>query len=190
MSPQQTSLFEQGPSLPAGFDYRADFLSEAEERELIDGIAGLSLSEFAFRGYLGKRRVASFGWHYDFNERSLRPAAEMPAFLLPLRDRAAKFAELAQEALPHVLVTEYGPGAGIGWHKDRPEFETVIGISLGAPCVFRLRRRRANGWERASLQALPRSAYLLRGAARREWEHSIPPVESLRYSVTFRSLRP
>jgi len=88
-----------------------------------------------------------------------------------------------------VLVTEYSPGAGIGWHKDRPEFEEVIGVSLLSPCLFRLRRKRGNGWERASIELQPRSAYLLSGSARTDWQHSIPPVDKLRYSVTFRGFR-
>ena len=113
----------------------------------------------------------------------------MPALLLPLRDRAAAFAGLAPAALQHVLVTEYGPGAAIGWHKDKSVFGEVIGISLVSACTFRLRRKAGATWERASLVAEPRSAYLLRGASRSEWEHSIPAVDSLRYSITFRNLR-
>jgi alkylated DNA repair dioxygenase AlkB len=113
----------------------------------------------------------------------------MPAFLLPIRDKAAAFAGLAPARLQHVLVTEYGAGAGIGWHKDKAVFGEVIGISLVAPCTFRFRRKAAGRWQRASLLAEPRSAYLLRGPSRTEWEHSIPAVDSLRYSITFRNLR-
>ena len=153
----------------------------------------------------GRRRVVSFGLHYDFAERRVRDAAELPAFLLPLRDRAAGFAGLTAAALEHALVTEYTPGAAIGWHRDRPVFGDVIGISFGSSCRFRFRRalpdtppqaaegrvgaRRGSGWERASLLLEPRSAYLLRGPARHQWEHSIPPAEDLRYSVTFRSVK-
>ena len=89
-----------------------------------------------------------------------------------------------------MLVTEYPPGATIGWHRDRPEFGDVVGISLLTPCVFRLRRRKGPGWERASLTVDRRSAYLLRGSVRTDWEHSIPAVAALRYSITFRTLRP
>ena len=113
----------------------------------------------------------------------------MPGFLLPLRKKAAEFAGLGQESLQHVLVTEYGPGAGIGWHKDKAMFAEVVGISLLAPCRFRLRRKSGDKWERASLIAEPRSVYLLAGPARSEWEHSIPSVEQLRYSLTFRNFR-
>jgi alkylated DNA repair dioxygenase AlkB len=119
----------------------------------------------------------------------VRRAEDLPDFLLPLRDYAAAFAGIDPAALEHALVTEYSPGAGIGWHRDRPVFDDVIGISLAAPCRFRLRRRQGTTWRRAALNLAPRSAYLLRGPVRRDWEHSIPPVEQLRYSVTFRSIK-
>jgi alkylated DNA repair dioxygenase AlkB len=174
---------------PEGFRYQADVLPADEERELVERITELPLKEFEFHGYVGKRRVVSYGWHYDFDERSLRKVEAIPAFLLPLRDRAAAFAEVTPADLSHALVTEYGPGAAIGWHRDKGVFGDVIGISLLSPCVFRLRRKAGSKWERHSLTAEPRSAYLLRGPSRTEWEHSIPAVDSLRYSVTFRSLR-
>jgi len=174
---------------PEGFRYQADVLPEAEERELVEHIRELPLKEFEFHGYVGKRRVVSYGWHYDFAERRLHQADEIPDFLLPLRDRAAAFADVAAGNLPHALVTEYGPGAAIGWHRDKGVFGDVIGVSLLSPCVFRLRRKAGSAWERYSLTAEPRSAYLLRGPSRTEWEHSIPAVDALRYSITFRSLK-
>lgn len=174
---------------PEGFRYQADLLPADAERELVERIRGLPLKEFEFHGYVGKRRVVSYGWHYDFGERTLRETEKMPAFLLPLRDRAAAFADLAPGDLPHALVTEYGPGAAIGWHRDKGVFGDVIGVSLLSPCVFRLRRKAGAKWERYSLAAEPRSVYLLRGPSRTEWEHSIPAVDALRYSITFRSLR-
>jgi alkylated DNA repair dioxygenase AlkB len=179
-----------GTAPPEGFRYQADLLPEDEERELVGRIRELPLKEFEFHGYVGRRRVVSYGWHYDFGERRLQEAEEIPGFLLPLRDRAAAFAGVAAEELPHALVTEYGPGAAIGWHRDKGVFGDVIGVSLLSPCVFRLRRKAGAKWERYSLTAEPRSAYLLRGPSRTEWEHSIPAVDDLRYSVTFRSLRP
>src|SRR5215218_9906725 len=187
MSPEQLSLLEPISGLPDGFAYRADFVSAEEEAELVSHIAQLELREFEFHGYLGKRRVTSLGLRYDFNDMAVHEAAEIPEFLRPLRDRAAEFAGLVPTELGHALVTEYMPGAAIGWHRDRPVFGDVIGISLGASCRFRLRRKRGTSWQRASLMLMPRSAYLLRGPARHEWQHSIPPVEALRYSVTFRS---
>jgi alkylated DNA repair dioxygenase AlkB len=154
-------------------------------------VRALPFREFEFHGYTGKRRVVSFGWHYDFEARVLRRSDDMPPFLIDLRDAAARFAGVEPARLQHVLVTEYGAGAGIGWHRDKDVFGEVVGISLLAPCVFRLRRATAAAgkWERVSLTAEPRSAYLLSGASRNEWEHSIPAVASLRYSITYRTLR-
>ena len=183
------NLFESKPSLPEGFRYEPDFLTENEERDLVAELEALPLKEFEFQGFRGKRRVVSFGWRYDFNDRRLTTAADLPPFLLPLRERAAAFAGLRPEEFPQVLVTEYAPGAGIGWHRDKAEFDRVVGVSLLAPCDFRFRRQTAGGkWERATVVTEPRSAYLLAGPARTQWEHSIPAVDRLRYSVTLRSL--
>ncbi len=185
----QLSLFGGGPAGPDGFVHRAEFVSPEEERELASHIAGLPFRAFEFQGFTGRRRVVSFGWRYDFNQARLEESEPIPEFLQPLRNRAAGLAGLEPEAFAHALVTEYAPGAPIGWHRDRPDFQEVVGISLLSPCTFRFRRRVEGGWERFSLTMHPRSAYLLSGEARAVWEHSIPPVEALRYSVTFRSLR-
>ena len=176
------------PAPPEGFRYQEDVLPADEEQGLVERIRELPLKEFEFHGYVGKRRVVSYGWHYDFGERRLHKADDIPGFLVPLRDRAAAFAKVAPEELSHALVTEYGPGAAIGWHRDKGVFGDVIGVSLLSSCAFRLRRKAGAKWERYSLTAEPRSAYLLRGPSRTEWEHSIPAVDSLRYSVTFRTL--
>lgn len=189
MNASQPSLFETRSLLPQGFEYRAEIISTDEERELVERFGGLDFKEFEFQGYRGKRRTISFGLHYDFNRSELRKTEDIPAFLRPLRAKAAGFARIDPPDLPHVLVTEYAPGAGIGWHRDRPAFEDVIGISLVSACRFRLRCKQGDKWKRASLILEPRSAYLLRGPVRAEWEHSIPPAEQLRYSITFRSLR-
>jgi alkylated DNA repair dioxygenase AlkB len=180
---------DPGPPLPEGFRYRPELVGAAAERELIRQIRELPFRDFEFHGYVGKRRVVSFGWQYDFEARLLRRVDDIPAFLLPVRALAAGFAGLPPESLQHVLVTEYGPGAAIGWHRDKAVFGEIVGISLLAACTFRLRRAVGDGWERVKLEAAPRSAYLLSGPARSEWEHSIPPVSSLRYSLTFRNLR-
>jgi alkylated DNA repair dioxygenase AlkB len=186
----QEDLFETASDLPAGMRYAPDVLSRDDEQALLVEIPALPFKEFEFHGFLGKRRVVSFGWRYDFNGAGLGKANEIPEFLLPVRERAARFAGLAPAALEHALVLEYTPGAAIGWHKDRPVFDDVIGISLLAPCTFRLRRKAGAKWERRSLVAAPRSAYLLRGPSRTAWEHSIPPLDTLRYAITFRSLAP
>lgn len=189
MALPQPSLFDAPPQLPEGFRYQPELIGREEEQALIERFEALAFKAFEFHGFLGKRRVVSFGWRYDFNGGGLGRADAVPDFLLPLRERAAAFAALSPDALEHVMVSQYPPGAGIGWHKDRPDFDKVIGVSLAAPGLFRLRRRRESGFDRAALTVEPRSAYLIDGAARREWEHSIPPVEALRYSVTFRTLR-
>jgi len=177
------------PRFPPGFRYAPDLVDASDEAALLERLRELPFREFEFHPYTGKRRVVSFGWRYDFGGRTLDRADDIPAFLLPLRGVAGAFAGLDAERLQHVLVTEYGPGAGIGWHRDKAVFGEVIGISLLAPCVLRLRRRAGTGWDRAKLALAPRSAYLFSGSARTEWEHSIPPVASLRYSITFRNLR-
>jgi alkylated DNA repair dioxygenase AlkB len=186
----QENLFEDDPtSLPDGFNYRAGVLSGAEETALVEEFRTLPFKEFEFHGFLGKRRVVSFGWRYDFNDGGLKRTEPIPDFLMPVRDKAAAFAGLQSSELEQVLLTEYQPGAAIGWHKDRAIFGEVVGISLLSPCVFRFRRKNGPKWDRASLDLEPRSAYVLKGPARTQWEHSIPAVKRLRYSITFRNFK-
>jgi alkylated DNA repair dioxygenase AlkB len=191
MSLGQLSLFEppSSPAAPQGFAYHPELVPPGEEAELMARFRELPFREFEFHGFLGKRRTVSYGLRYDFGDGKVRRADDIPDFLLPLRERAAAFARLAPEQIEHALVTEYTEGAAIGWHRDRPVFGDVIGVSFASPCRFRFRRKRGAGWERAAITLEPRSAYILRGPARTEWEHSIPPAEALRYSVTFRTVR-
>ena len=186
----QFSLFGDKPdsNLPEGFRYQPAVIPFTSETTMLDEIRALPFREFEFHGYTGKRRVVSFGWQYDFSARQLKKVDDMPAFLLDLREIAAEFADMKAAELQQVLVTEYAAGAGIGWHKDKAVFGQVVGISLLSPCTFRLRRKKGEAWERVSIVAEPRSAYLLSGPSRTEWEHSIPEVDALRYSVTFRNL--
>jgi len=186
MSIDNLDLFNTVRALPEGLRYIAEFISPEEEQTLVETFASLPFKEFEFHGYLGKRRVVSFGWRYNYGKRVTTAADPIPEFLLPLRERAARFAELPAQELQQTLITEYTPGAGIGWHRDRAVFGEVVGISLLSSCTLRFRRPIADGWERRTLTPQPRSAYLLQGPARTQWAHSIPPVRSLRYSVTFR----
>ena len=186
----QADLFAAEPALPAGFAYRDGVISPGEEQALVERFAALPFQPFEFHGYLGKRRVVSFGWRYDYGGGKLRQSDDLPPFLLPLRDAAARFAGIPADSLQQILVAEYAPGAGIGWHRDRPMFEDVVAVSFLSPCRLRFRRKHGDGWERAAREVRARSAYLLRGAARREWQHSVPPVDRLRYAVTFRNFAP
>jgi alkylated DNA repair dioxygenase AlkB len=177
------------PSLPEGFRYQEAFIAHGEQEALLRHIRGLPFREFEFLGYTGKRRVVSFGWKYDYSSRQIRKAPDIPEFLLTLRELAASFANLEPQQFQQALVTEYTQGAGIGWHRDKAVFGKVVGVSLLAACVLRLRRKVGEKWERANITVEPCSAYLLSGEARSSWEHSIPGVSALRYSITFRNVR-
>lgn len=184
-----SNLFDLPPTGPPGFRYQADLVSLEEERALAARLSELAFEPFQFRGYEGRRRVVSFGLRYDFNGPGLVAAQPMPQWLLPVRDRAATFAGLAGEDFAHVLINEYREGAPIGWHRDRPVFDKVVGVSLLGPAVMRFRRRAEARFERINVPLEPRSAYLLDGPARTDWEHSLPEAKAHRYSITFRNLR-
>jgi DNA oxidative demethylase len=172
----------------AGLSQAGAFVTPGEEQMLIASIDAAQLSRFRFHGWEGKRLTASYGWHYDFDDASFAPAEAIPDWLLPLRAKAARFAGLESGELVQALLIRYDPGAGIGWHRDRPVFEHVVGISLGAPATMRFRRRRRGGFDRASAVLAPGSIYHLTGEARHEWEHSIAAMAATRWSITFRSL--
>jgi alkylated DNA repair dioxygenase AlkB len=184
---EQFSLFAGNSRVPEGLRYATDFVSPAVERELIAQIASLPLQPFQFGPYEGKRRVVSFGYRYDYTLRRLQEADRVPEWLIPLIARVEDFGG-AETRVRQVLCTEYDTGVGIGWHRDKAHFDRIFGLSLGSPCKFRFRRRAGEKWERFTLDAEPRSVYLMQGPSRQQWEHSIPAVEAPRYSITFRTM--
>ena len=186
LSAAQSDLFGR-PGLP-GLTQAEAIISPSEEQALIAHIDGVELSPFRFQGWLGKRLTASYGWRYDYDNASFGPTDPIPEWLLPLREKAAQFGRLDPENLVQALLIRYDPGAAIGWHRDRPVFEHVLGVSLGAPATMRLRRSRPGGFDRASALLAPRSIYHLTGEVRHEWEHSIAAMDVTRWSITFRSL--
>ena len=186
----QFNFFEEGNERLEGFRYQPALIEPDMEQALVARMRELPFREFEFHGFTGKRRIVSFGWKYEFSGGGqLHKAEEIPEFLLGLRSRAAAFARLEPEAFQHALVTEYGPGAGIGWHRDKAVFGQVVGVSLLASCVLRFRRKVQGKWDRVNVLAERGSAYHLTGPARSEWEHSILRVDALRYSITFRTMR-
>jgi alkylated DNA repair dioxygenase AlkB len=185
----QEDLFRAADgTLPEGFRYSAEIVRPDLQRTVLEAMPTLAFKAFDFHGFEGKRRTVSFGWKYDFDSQRVRRADAMPSVLLPIREVVARFAGVEPDALVQALVTEYGPGAPIGWHKDKFVFGRVVGVCLLSSCTFRLRRRDGAKWQRRSLVLEPGSAYLMTGASRTLWEHSIPPVDRLRYSITFREL--
>lgn len=154
----------------------------------MERLEGLELSPFRFHGWLGNRKTQSFGWRYDFDDASFSPSEPIPEWLQPIRERAAAFAGINPDDFVHVLLARYDPGAGIGWHRDRDVFDLVVGLSLNTPATLRFRRRLASGFRRADIELAQRSAYLLSGEARWDWEHRITPGDQLRFSITFRTL--
>lgn len=184
---EQLALFLPEASSPEGLQYAAEFISPAVERELIRHISALPLQPFQFGAYEGKRRVASFGFRYDYTLKRLQQADPMPLWLDPLIRTVEAYGGPSTR-IQQVLCTEYDTGVGIGWHRDKPHFDRIFGLSLGSPCKFRFRRPAGDKWQRYTLDAEPRSLYGMSGESRMIWEHSIPGVEAPRYSVTFRTM--
>lgn len=183
----QLDLFAAQPIL-SGLTLADDFIDPCEEKMAIAGIDAAPLVPFRFQGWTGKRLTASYGWHYDFDNGRTARAQALPSWLIPIRDRAAVFAGLSPELLVQALLIRYDPGAGIGWHRDRPVFDHVVGVSLGVHATMRFRRRREGGFDRFAADLAPRSIYHLHGEARQRWEHSIAEMTRTRWSITFRSL--
>lgn len=193
---QQHGLFDDLPpapgALPPGLRYEAGWLTAAEEAALIACVRELPLREARYKGYTARRRVLSYGGEFDYERNVLQPGAPLIEALHPLRERVAAWAGLAPEALVHVLVAEYAPGTPLGWHRDVPDFEDVFGVSLGGPALLRLRPWPPHQPRREDILRLPlapRSVYALRGEARWGWQHSVAPVEALRWSITLRTAR-
>lgn len=191
MTAVQADLFNHAPApatKPNGFNYWPDALSADEQAELAAQLQGLSFKPYEHMGYLGFRRIAAFGRRYDVERGRLDAADPWPDFLQVLLVRLAERVGLGSGDFVQALVNEYAPGAGIGWHRDRPVYGEILGVSLLAPCAMRLRQKDGAGWRRSAAPLEPGSAYRLSGEARREWEHSISPMTALRYSITFRTL--
>ena len=195
-SDEDPTLFDASVQVPDGFLYRKNFISAAEEQELIERIQKVQLEPFKYYQFTGKRRTASFGWQYEFGASEITAAPEMPPFLLPLRVRAGKVFNIDPNSLVQTSIIEYSTGSPIGWHRDIPQFGIVVGISLGAACRMkfrkysRVRSKKVDRNEVLSIELQPRSIYLMSGAAREIWQHSIPPVKQLRYAIIMRTLRP
>jgi alkylated DNA repair dioxygenase AlkB len=185
---QQADLFGAPRSALEGFRYQPDLLTADEEADLVRRLGDLPFKAFDFHGHLANRRVIGFGQRYDYERRQVMEAPPIPDFLAPLQAKVAAFAGRPAGAFAQVLINEYRPGAGIGWHRDKPHFDEVVGVSLLAACDFRFRRKAGSGWDRQITRLAPRSAYLLSGPARNVWEHSIAPVDKHRYSITLRTL--
>jgi alkylated DNA repair dioxygenase AlkB len=189
----QASLFSEDAaassreSMPSGFRYQSDLISEDEEAILLAHIADLDFKPYMFRGYPANRKVIAYGYMYDYGTRSMQTAPDIPPFLQDLRARVAQFAGRSSTDFRQVLVTEYSPGTALAWHRDRLQYGEIVGVSLRSAATFRVRQRTADGWRRASRLVEPRSVYQMAGDVRMDWEHSIPAVESLRYSLTFRT---
>src|SRR5262245_48759943 len=195
----QPDLLGTAPDVPAGFEYQRGFVTADEERGLLDAISRVEFANVEMRGVVARRRTAHFGWNYGYYSRRSEPGVPLPKFLLPLRIRVAEWSGHTPEDYAEALVTEYPAGAPIGWHRDAPMFGDIAGVSLVGGAAMRFRpyvsAGEATARERASRRFThqivlePRAAYLIRGVARNDFEHHIPGVEALRYSITFRTLR-
>jgi alkylated DNA repair dioxygenase AlkB len=189
----QSELFDlPARSLPDGLVYREAFLMPEEEAGLLDAVSSLALAEARYRGYTARRRVASYGTQYDFDDLRLHAGQPLPPSLHPLRAKVAAWIGVAPEAFANVLVAQYLPGTPLGWHRDVPDFDVVVGVSLGGEARMRLRPYPPVAPKKTdvlSLALAPRSAYVLRGDARWRWQHSIAPTTTLRWSITFRTPR-
>jgi len=189
------NLFDVPDKVPDGFVYHQNFISATEENELIREIQKLHLTAFKYYQFTGKRRIVSFGWQYEFGKNEITTAPDMPSFLLPFRTRAGELFGIDPNSFSQTSIIEYSIGSPIGWHRDIPHFGVVVGISLSGACRIRFRKynparsKSLNPDEIVSIELKPHSIYLMSGASRELWQHSIPPVKELRYSIMMRTLR-
>ena len=196
-TPAQASLFGAADTLPHGLRYRPDFLTRDEETHLLAQFANVAFSNALYQQYVARRRVVRYGEgdypaSYGPEAEKANPYRPFPDFLLPLRLRVAQWLDMDEAQFVHALLTEYQPGTPIGWHIDAPHFETIVGVSLAGSARMRFRPTAAPKDKAAAIAITlePRSAYVMQGDIRWRWQHHIPPAKELRYSITFRSLRP
>jgi alkylated DNA repair dioxygenase AlkB len=177
-------------TLPEGFRYVGEFISIQEEQELLRRMEALAFDEVKMRNRVAKRKTLHFGWRYGYESWTITPGNPVPDWIVTLRERVSALMEEPAERIEEVLLSQYPPGAGIGWHRDAPMFgPKVVGVSLGGVCRFRFQRGRGEMRETSEHRLERRSAYLITGQARTLWQHSIPPTKALRYSITFRTVR-
>jgi DNA oxidative demethylase len=190
---RQLEFFENESALPDGLIYSPEFISRDEEAQLVAAIGDLQFREIKMHGVIAKRRATHFGRNYEYESARIGAAPPIPEFLVTLRERIAEFTKCSPAEFAEVLVTEYPAGAGIGWHRDAPAFDFIVGISLLSECTMKFRpwppTRTPQPQKSVSLLLEPRSIYVLRGPVRTQWQHHIPPAKRLRYSITFRTLR-
>ena len=182
------TLFDLAPAWPEGFRFEREVISPETEAALVAGFQQLPFRNVVMRGVASKRRIVQFGHYYSFQTRGLTPAAPIPHDVIALRERVAPLSGLPAEEFTEALVTEYSPGAAIGWHRDAPPFGVIVGVSFAGTCTMKLKPRDDVRAEPMAIELPPRSAYVFSGVVRRDWLHHIPPAKALRYSVTFRTI--
>jgi alkylated DNA repair dioxygenase AlkB len=174
---------------PEGILYRPEVLTAGEEADLLERFETLRFDPIVMHGRAAKRTARHYGLDYDYESRTPRPGEPMPDWLVPARARAAELAGVEPEELVEILVQDYPPGATIGWHRDAPAFDKVVGLSLAGSSRLRFQRGKRENRRVWEVALEPRSGYVLAGEARRSWEHSVPATRERRYSITFRTLR-
>lgn len=186
------TLFPLEPAFPEGFAYFPDFIDNKQEKDLLTAISKEELHLFRFRGYEARRKVASFGYDWCFEKRTLSKGKDIPEAFNLLIEKVAAHISIPGRFIAELLITEYAGGSVINWHRDAPPFDIIAGVSLRSDCIFKLRPYKNAKEKRSRVISFPvqrRSLYVMRGSARKEWEHSIAPVKQLRYSITLRTLK-